>query len=282
MLVDHTLDPHIHGGTLHTAIGKQGYAVGHLDAHAVLLHQSFQQPGIGQGFQRGKVQRSRCNRLGGSQNIRGAVAQRAVPQCLLPCRGERLRRWERIQHFPARLQQRRTVPGTQRFHASLNGRDIFALADDKGNQHLPGVLAQNADARPGPGRCAKIGILFGHRGADGRIIAVQIKIAVPEALPFFRGTASCIRITAAGLQVQKLIPCQKPPALRRLRNAERLAAGGYFLQIEIIRYRYDHGSRSTSSMRRALPSHEYFCSTAAASRPGVTWSTLPWLVERSM
>ena len=135
---------------------------------------------------------------------------------------------------------------------------FFALADDKGNQHLPGVLAQNADARPGPGRCAKVGILFGHRGADGRIIAVQIKIAVPEALPFFRGTASCIRITAAGLQVQKLIPGQKPPALRRLRNAERLAAGGYFLQIEIIRYRYGHGSRSTSSMRRALPSHEYF------------------------
>ena len=32
MLVDHTLDPHIHGGTLHAAIGKQGYAVGHLDA----------------------------------------------------------------------------------------------------------------------------------------------------------------------------------------------------------------------------------------------------------
>ena len=53
MLVDHTLDPHIHGGTLHAAIGKQGYAVGHLDAHAVLLHQNFQQPGIGQGFQRG-------------------------------------------------------------------------------------------------------------------------------------------------------------------------------------------------------------------------------------
>ena len=282
MLVDHTLDPHIHRGTLHAAIGKQGHAVGHLDAHAVLLHQSFQQPGIGQGFQRGKVQCSRCNCLGGSQNIRGAVAQRAVPQCLLPCRSERPRRWERIQHIPARLQQRRTVPGTQRFHASLNGRDIFALADDKGNQHLPGVLAQNADARPGPGRCAKVGILFGHRGADGRIIAVQIKIAVPEALPFFRGTASCIRITAAGLQVQKLIPGQKPPALRRLRNAERLAAGGYFLQIEIIRYRYGHGSRSTSSMRRALPSHEYFCSTAAASRPGVTWSTLPWLVERSM
>ena len=64
VLVNHTLDPHIHGGTLHAAIGKQGHAVGHLDAHAVLLHQSFQQPGIGQGFQRGKVQRSRCNRLG--------------------------------------------------------------------------------------------------------------------------------------------------------------------------------------------------------------------------
>ena len=81
---------------------------------------------------------------------------------------------------------------------------------------------------------------------------------MPEALPFFRGTASCIRIAAAGLQVQKLIPGQEPPALRRLRNAERLAAGGYFLQIEIIRYRYGHGSRSTSSMRRALPSHGVF------------------------
>ena len=77
----------------------------------------------------------------------------------------------------------RAIPLTEQFHHRADGGDAFALGDDEGDQRLPGILPQNANACAGLGSQLQKGILRRNGPADVPIVPVQIEIRAPDVFP---------------------------------------------------------------------------------------------------
>ena len=54
------------------------------------------------------------------------------------------------------------------------------LGDDKGDDHFPGLLAQDPDSPPGLGSSQEIGIIRIYRGDHCLIIPPAVKVVFPE------------------------------------------------------------------------------------------------------
>ena len=86
-----------------------------------------------------------------------------------------------------------TAPFREQFHGVPDRRDIPVLRDDKSDQHLPGVLPQDANAFFLFRRLPQKGILpLIDQPAYVLIILLQVKILPPEVLIFVFRTLKLI------------------------------------------------------------------------------------------
>ena len=121
-----------------------------------------------------------------------------------------------------------SVQGGQLFHRLTDLRYGTLLGDDEGDDHLPQILAQDADSAPEAGGGQEVGILRGDHFLNLPVIGVQIKIVFPEG--------EILLAAVEGETVPLLDHCEsfltadgREAPGGRLPQAEALAGGGDLL-----------------------------------------------------
>ena len=160
----------------------------------------------------------------------------------------------------------------QRLHAAADPGDILVLGDDEGDQHLPGILTQDADPFFPVGCCPEERIFNGVNPlTDAAVVFVKVKVPVPESAVLVFRTVKIIEpltgiqrsdiqagvsgydtvgVRTAGTVCFSFMPCRcRPGTGCRLVSgtygglclfpAETLPALRCFFQIKIIRYLCD-------------------------------------------
>lgn len=226
MLFEDAVHPHIHRQGLQPVVAEERHALGHLDAHTADFHQCFPQLIGGPVGQRLQVQFAAVNAAGRVIDIAGPVAEPAFRQPVRPGAHQRRRGGESPALRLPRVEGGAAGPA-EFLDGAADGRDAFALGDDEADEHLPGVLAQNAQ----PGAVAagrlQVGVPFEAAGPEGRIVGIQVKISPPEGVELRPGAGKHKGVRRiAGPDLQIPAAGDQRPAGRGLPHTEALTACG--------------------------------------------------------
>ncbi len=153
------LNPGVHRGAGHPAIGKQRHTVGHLYPHPPHCLQGGNQLLVGERGDAPQVQTAGQNLLDRVTEIGRPVSGLTHPKLLLAHIPHLQGGGKGVEGLGGGLNGR-PIPLAQQLHHRADGWDALALGDDEGDQRLPGVLAQNADARPSLGGLAQKGVFL--------------------------------------------------------------------------------------------------------------------------
>ena len=175
MRIDHPLNPHIYRRRRQTMESEQHHTVRNLYAHAREGEECFQQCVVVHGIQ--LVQVAAKAHHGCCVDVLCPVAYAAGSQLVHRAGSNRLRGGEGIPaaHILA-------AQCTEPLYARADGGDAFALRNDKGDQHLPGILPENPQSCAGLCRCTKEAVCFGNAVNRAGIIVRDIEICRPARL----------------------------------------------------------------------------------------------------
>ena len=237
------MDPGVDGRRPHSAIGKQADTVGHLVPHSADGFEFLKQFRVGQGGQSGQIHLSRQDLGNGVLDVGHPVSQLAGGQVPRLRPRQLFRRGEGVQCFVG-SGDRLAEPFSQQLHRLLDGRDAFALRNDKRHQHFPGILPQNPDAAAFLCRQLHIGVRLRDDFLYSGIRSPQIEVGPPYPLPGFLGAAHC-KAPGRLPEVQHLPPRDKAEgSILKFFYPETLSAAGDFGKVKVVGNGDMHGRNS--------------------------------------
>ena len=160
--------------------GKEADAVRHLAAHAAKPHKLCPGRGIVHPLQGLQVHLISKDHFHGLSDIPAPVAQAPGPQVRLRGLGQLPRAGERIVDLPLIGNAPPAIPLCQELHIPSDTPDVVLLGDDEGDDHLPQVLPEDADAPSKIRRPDKVGVRRVYPLLVRPVIFLQVKIGAPE------------------------------------------------------------------------------------------------------
>ena len=160
--------------------GKEADTVRHLAAHAAKPHKLRPGRGIVHPLQVIQVHLASKNHFHGLSDIPAPVAQAPGPQVRLRGPGQLPRAGERIVDLPLPGNTPPAIPLCQELHIPSDTPDVILLGDDEGDDHLPQVLPEDADAPAKVRRPDKVGVRRVYPLLVRPVIFLQVKIGAPE------------------------------------------------------------------------------------------------------
>ena len=211
---------------------------GDLDADAVKTGQKFHRLAAIHPAKLAKRAGMPAEKAAGLFQVRGAVSQLQGAKIGFRGAGQFGGGGKRMAELaPSILQnggKSRPVKSGERLHGVSDRGNGFLLGDEKGYDHLPGILAQDADAASRRGRFPQIGIVRADGGKKHAVIRVRVEVMAPEGeipgravekkgilfLPDFGVPASADQTPGAGPPGREPVKAEALAGLRGLRKVE--------------------------------------------------------------